>query len=73
MDRNSDQVRVTVKPEGAYRLTEEECETILRHHCYQPDPMVYPTIPPQHPETCIHCGKRRVAIPNEPFTYREAR
>ena len=51
-------------------LTEEECE---RHggHCYQRTGLRLDSNPPQYPEKCKHCGKERVAIPREPFEYRD--
>jgi len=51
-------------------LTEEEC---LSHggHCFERTGITLSSIPPQYPEKCKHCGKKRVAIPCEPFKYRE--
>ena len=51
-------------------LTEEEC---VRHggHCYQRTGVTLTGNPLQYPERCKHCGKGRVAIPQEPFTYRD--
>ena len=56
------------RPDGP--LAEEEC---VRHggHCFERDGVMLASNPPQYPETCKHCGKRRVAIPQEPFTYRD--
>lgn len=50
-------------------LTEEEC---VRNggHCFERTGIALDSIPPQYPEACKHCPKQRVAIPQEPFTYR---
>ena len=57
-----------VQPEAA--MTEEEC---VRHggHCFVRTGMVLASNPPQFAEICKHCPKRRVAIPQEAFTYRD--
>jgi hypothetical protein len=51
-------------------LTEEECAR-LGGHCYVRLDQVLQSNPPQFPEICKHCKKGRVAIPQEPFTYRD--
>jgi hypothetical protein len=53
------------------KLSEEECLSI-GGHCFKRENIVYSSNPPQYPETCRHCGKRRVAIPRDPFEYRDA-
>lgn len=52
------------------KLSEEECLSI-GGHCYKRENIVLTSDPPQYPETCRHCGKRRVAIPREPWEYRD--
>lgn len=51
-------------------MTEEECVAV-GGHCFQRAGLVYGTMPPQYPEQCKHCGRRRVAIPREPYEYRD--
>ena len=41
-------------------------------HCFERTGFVLTSNPPQYPETCKHCGKRRTATPREPFEYRDA-
>ena len=57
-------------PFRAAVLTEEEC---ARHggHCFERTGAMLSSNPPQYPEVCKHCGKGRVAIPREPFEYRD--
>ena len=57
-------------PFAGASLTEEECAR-LGGHCYERTGMRLTSNPPQYPERCKHCGKGRVAIPQEPFTYRD--
>jgi len=51
-------------------VTEEEC---VRNggHCFERENIVLTSYPPQYPETCRHCGKKRVAIPRVPWEYRD--
>ena len=51
-------------------MTEEDC---VRHggHCFERTGAALMSSPPQYPEVCKHCRKRRVAIPQESFRYRE--
>lgn len=51
-------------------MTPEEC---LAHggHCYERTGMVLTSYPPQYPEKCKHCPATRVAIPREPWEYRD--
>lgn len=51
-------------------LTEEECVR-SGGHCYERTGDMFMTNPPKHVEKCKHCGKGRIAIPQEPFTYRD--
>lgn len=51
-------------------LTEEQC-VAAGGHCFARTGHSYPTSPPQYHERCPHCGKGRVAIPREPFEYRD--
>ena len=55
---------------GATQLTEEEC---VRNggHCYVRSNVVLTSNPPQYPEKCRHCGKKRIAMRQEPYTYRD--
>lgn len=52
-------------------MTEEDC---TRHggHCFEGTGEALQSSPPQYPEVCKHCQKRRVAVPREPFEYRDA-
>ena len=52
------------------RITEEECERI-GGHCFERTGLTLTSNPPQYPEVCKHCGKRRVAIPQASFRYRD--
>jgi hypothetical protein len=51
-------------------MTEEEC---VRHggHCFEGTGEVLASNPPQYKQKCKHCGKGRVAVPREPFEYRD--
>jgi hypothetical protein len=51
-------------------MTEEEC---VRHggHCFEDTGEVLASNPPQYKQRCRHCAKERVAIPREPFEYRD--
>lgn len=51
-------------------MTEEEC---LRYggHCFEGTGEVKTSIPPQYVQKCRHCGKGQVAVPREPFEYRD--
>jgi hypothetical protein len=51
-------------------MTEEEC---VRHggHCYEDTGEATASVPMQFRQKCKHCGKQRVAIPREPFEYRD--
>lgn len=51
-------------------LTEEECVR-LGGHCYERTGAMLTSAIPQYPEICKHCKKGRVAIPREPFEYRD--
>jgi len=51
-------------------MTEEEC-TANGGHCFERTGKRLASMPPQYPETCRHCGKQRVAIPRDPFEYRD--
>jgi hypothetical protein len=51
-------------------LTEEECVR-LGGHCFERLDLMLTSATPQYPEKCKHCGKQRVAIPREPFEYRD--
>ena len=51
-------------------LTEQECID-CGGHCYERTGVMLASSPPQYPEKCKHCGKGRLAIPQEPFTYRD--
>ena len=57
-------------PFHAAPVTEEECER-LGGHCYEREDIMLMSNPPQYPERCKHCRKGRVAIPQEPFAYRD--
>lgn len=52
-------------------LTEDEC---VKHggHCFESTGEVLTSDPPQYPETCKHCGKRRIGTPRSPMEYRDA-
>lgn len=50
-------------------MTPEEC-VALGGHCFEPVGTALTTTPPQYPEECRHCPQRRIAIPQEPFSYR---
>jgi hypothetical protein len=56
-------------PFQATLVTEDECVR-LGGHCFERTGVIS-TNPPQYPETCKHCRKGRVAIPQEPFIYRD--
>lgn len=51
-------------------MSEEGC---LRHsgHCFEGTGEVLTSATPQYVQKCKHCGKGRVAIPREPFEYRD--
>jgi hypothetical protein len=51
-------------------VTEEECVR-MGGHCFERTGICLTSNPPQYPEKCRHCGKGRVAIPQEPWTYRD--
>jgi hypothetical protein len=49
-------------------VSPEECERI-GGHCFESDGRVLTSNPPQYPETCKHCGKRRVGVPQPSVRY----
>jgi hypothetical protein len=51
-------------------MSEEEC---LRYggHCFDDTGEILTGIPMQYVQKCRHCGKGRVAVPREPFEYRD--
>lgn len=49
-------------------MNEQEC-TDTGGHCFEQTNIIYPTYPPQYPEECKHCGKRRVATRNPEWHY----
>jgi hypothetical protein len=50
---------------------EQEC--ILRGgHCFERTGLVLMSNPPQYPECCKHCGKKRIATPRDPWEYTDA-
>jgi hypothetical protein len=51
-------------------MSEEEC---LRYggHCFDDTGEILTGIPMQYVQKCKHCGKGRVAVPREPFEYRD--
>lgn len=51
-------------------ITEEECVR-SGGHCFARTGVTLTSNPPQYPEACKHCRKGRVAIPREPFEYRD--
>lgn len=51
-------------------LTEDECVAV-GGHCFESDGITLTSNPPQYPETCKHCGKRRIATPRHPMEYRD--
>lgn len=52
-------------------LTEDEC-VAAGGHCFESDGVTLLSYPPQYPETCKHCGKRRIGTPQESMRYRDA-
>jgi hypothetical protein len=50
------------------RITQDEC-ALIHGHCFESTGLIHATNPPQYPEVCKHCGKRRVGVPREPMTY----
>lgn len=52
-------------------MTEEEC-TDNGGHCFDATGEMLPTDPPQYPEVCKHCAKRRVGIPQPSMIYEDA-
>jgi len=61
---------ITDSPFQAAPVTEEECVR-AGGHCYERTGAMLTSSPPQFPEVCRHCRKGRVAIPQEPFEYRD--
>ena len=57
-------------PFRAAPVTEEECVR-AGGHCYEREGVTLTSNPPQYPERCKHCRKGRVAIPREPYEYRD--
>lgn len=53
-----------------FKLSQEECVT-NGGHCYEWAGFSYPTYPRQYPEFCKHCGKKRIAIPQDNYRYVE--
>lgn len=51
-------------------LPEEECVR-CGGHCFEVTGEVPASSPPQYRQRCKHCTKERVAIPREPFEYRD--
>lgn len=52
-------------------LTEDEC-VAAGGHCFESTGEVLTSNPPQYPEACKHCGKRRIGTPRSPMEYRDA-
>lgn len=50
-------------------MTEQEC---VEHggHCFESTGQIRASNPPQYPEVCRHCHKRRVGTPRSPMEYR---
>lgn len=53
------------------RMTEQDCIDI-GGHCFKSEDIILTTNPPQYPETCIHCGKRRIGTTQDPMSYTDA-
>lgn len=51
-------------------LTERQCVE-FGGHCYQSTGQVLTSNPPQFPEVCKHCNKRRIGVQQEPMRYYE--
>lgn len=51
-------------------MSEADC---VKHggHCFEDTGTVLTSLPPQYPQECKHCRKRRVAVPREAFTYHD--
>lgn len=49
-------------------ITPEQCAA-QGGHCFVSEDQVLMSSPPQYPERCRHCGKRRIGVPQEPMRY----
>ena len=57
-------------PRNVTVASEEEC--VLRGgHCFVDGDVMNLSNPPQIPQRCKHCGKRRVKVAREPWEYRD--
>lgn len=50
------------------KITEEKCIE-MGGHCFKSTGIVLTSIPPQYPEICKHCGKKRIGVPQKSMTY----
>jgi hypothetical protein len=51
-------------------MTEADC---LKYggHCFEGTGEIQTSFQPQYLQKCRHCGKQRIAVPREPFEYRD--
>lgn len=47
---------------------EQQC-VLNGGHCFVDGDVMLPSMPPQYPQRCKHCGKKRIATPREPYEY----
>lgn len=54
-----------------FPLTEEECEDI-GGHCYEAEPKILLSYPPQQKRTCKHCGHTQIGQKQDRIDWRDA-